>query len=183
MSLQDITGKPEVNLSSSCKAPVLYRLSDAWQDYCQALKVQVSDVEALAAQGEILEAFPLLSKRLAGIDRRATAVVRPASAPFVRLVPVATSGPSAELSPAMRGAAAAAPAQSAPSDVPTAALAGAAGAVALRALPVSQAGKSRRFRALVRSRFVLVPSVDAPRISMRIFVLKQVSGGSSNATA
>ena len=105
MSLQDITGKPEVNLSSSFKAPVLYRLSDAWQGYCQALKVQVSDVEVLAAQGEILEAFPLLSKRLAGIDRRATAVVRPASAPFVRLVPVATSGPSAELSPTTKDAA------------------------------------------------------------------------------
>ena len=183
MSLQDITGKREGELTTSVNATVLYSLSHEWLAYCQALTVQVSDVQELAAQGSVVEAFRHLSERLAGIDRRATAAVRPAGAPFVLVVPVATSGPSAELSPAMRGAAAAAPAQSAPSDVPTAALAGAAGAAEQRALPVSPAGKSRGFRALVRSRFVLVPSVDAPRISMRIFVLKQVSGGSSNATA
>lgn len=183
MSLQDITGKPEVNLSSSFKAPVLYRLSDAWQGYCQALKVQVSDVEVLAAQGEILEAFPLLSKRLTGIDRRATAAVRPASAPFVRLEPVATSGPSAELSPATQGEAAALSSQSTASGVPTAGLARAAGGLALRGQSVSASKTGRRFRPLVRSRFSLVSSVRASRISMQFFVLNHVLGGASNGHA
>ena len=161
----------------------LYSLSHEWLAYCQALTVQVSDVQELAAQGSVVEAFRHLSEHLAGIDRRATPAVRPASAPFVLVAPVATSGPSAEPSPATLGAAAALSSQSVASGVPTAALAGAAGAAARRALPVSPAGKSRRFRALVRSRLVLVPSVDAPRISKRIFVLKTVLGGSSNATA
>jgi hypothetical protein len=38
---------------------VLYRLSDAWQDYCQAPKVQVSDVEVLAAQVKFWRRFPI----------------------------------------------------------------------------------------------------------------------------
>ena len=183
MSQQDITGKSQGDRALAGRGLVLYRLSDAWQGYCQALKVQVSDVEVLAAQGEILEAFPLLSKRLAGIDRRATAAVRPASAPFVRLAPVATSGPSAELSPATQGAAAALSFPSTASGVPTAGLVGAAGGLALRGQSVSASKTGRRFRPLVRSRFSLVSSVLASRISMQFFVLNSVLGGASNGHA
>lgn len=183
MSQQDITGKSQADRASAGRGIVLYRLSDAWQSYCQAIKVQISDVEVLAAQGEILEAFPLLSKRLAGIDRRATAVVRPASAPFVRLVPVATSGPSAELSPATQDAAAALSSQSTVNGVPTAGLARAAGGLALRGQSVSASKTGRRFRPLVRSRFSLASSVRASRISMQFFVLKQVCGGTSDAAS
>ncbi|EED67939.1 hypothetical protein CtesDRAFT_PD2885 [Comamonas testosteroni KF-1] len=183
MSQQDITGKSQADRALSGRGLVLYRLSDTWQDYCQALKVQVSDVEALAAQGEILEAFPLLSKRLAGIDRRATAAVRPASAPFVRLEPVATSGPSAELSPATQGAGAALSSQSTANGVPIAGLARAAGGLALHGQSVSASKTGRRFRPLVRSRFSLVSSVRASRISMQFFVLNHVLGGASNGHA
>lgn len=161
----------------------LYSLSNAWLAYCQALTVQVSDVQELAAQGSVVEAYRRLSERLAGTGTGASRAVRPQAAPFARVAPVARSGQAVGRQTAGLLAAVAASSQSAASGVPTAGLAGAAGAVALRALPVSQAGKSRRFRPLVRSRLLLVPSVDAPRISIRIFVLKTVQGGSSNAAA
>lgn len=183
MSLQDITGKPEGELTTSVKATVLYSLSDAWLAYCQALKVQVSDVQALAAQGGILEAFPLLSERLAGIDIHATAPLRPASAPFVRVAPVATSGSSAERLPVTLDEAAALSSLLAASGVPTADLAKAAGGLALRGQSVSVSRTGRRFRPLVRSRLLLARSFKAPSVSMQIFVLNRVLGGAFHGHA
>lgn len=155
MSQHIITGKQGANMLKGVPDPVRYRLSGAWITYCQALKVQVSDVEELAAQGEILEAFPLLSIRLAGTGTGATAAARPASAPFVRVAPVATSGLTAGLLPAMQGGEAALPFQSAASDAPTTGLEAVAPSLVLRDRPAYAAKKFRRFRPLVPPRVVL----------------------------
>ncbi|MPS96252.1 hypothetical protein [Comamonas sp.] len=161
------------------KSP-LYRLSDAWLAYCHALTVPVADVQELAALGSVLEAFRHLSKHLAGKGTGAIGAQRPLTPPFVAVAQVGASVPAAEQSPATQAGVVALPSPSAASGVPTADFEAAAVAFALRALPVSQAGKSRRFRPLVRSRLLLVPSVYASRISMRIFVLNKLLGGASN---
>lgn len=161
----------------------LYSLSHEWLAYCKALTVQVLDVQELAAQGSVVEAYRRLSERLAGTGTGASHAARPQAEPFVRVAPVATSGQAVGQQTAKLLAAVAASSQSAASGAPTAGLEGAAGAAALRALPVSQVRKSRRFRPLIRSRLLLVPSFNAPRISIQIFVLKPVWGGPSNATA
>ena len=110
----------------------LYRLSDSWLAYCQALTVPVADVQELAAQGSVVEAYRRLSERLAGTGTGANHAERPQAAPFVRVAPVATSGQAVGLQTATLLAAVAASSQSAASGVPIAGLAGAAGAVALR---------------------------------------------------
>ena len=163
--------------------PAIYSLSDAWHAYCQALTVLVSDVQELAAQGAVVEAYLRLSERLTGTSIDASRFVRPATAPFVRVAPGATSGQgAAPLTTALAGASDA-PAQSAASGVPTVGLAGAAGGLALRGQSVSASKTVRRFRPLVRSRLLLARSFKAPSVSMQIFVLNRVLGGTSNGHA
>lgn len=183
MSLQDITGKPSSEVITPVKASPLYRLSDAWLAYCQALNLDTADVQAQAAQGSVVEAHHLLLRLIAGTGTGASRPTQPLSAPFVSAPQPWRSGQGGAQCPVLPGAVAAALAQLAASGVPTADLVGAAGAAALRALPVSQAGKSRRFRPLVRSRLLLVPSFNAPRISMQVFVLNRILGGTSNGNA
>ncbi|WP_152668617.1 hypothetical protein [Comamonas sp. E6] len=183
MSQQDITGKTRADLASPGKVLVLYRLSDTWLAHCQAIKVPFADVQELAAQGAVVGAYLRLSERLAGTGTGATAAALPPGVPFVRVAPVATSAPVAGLLQAALLAAVVSSSQSAPSGAPKAGLEAAAVAFAQRALPVFQAGKSRRFRPLVRSRLLLVASVSVPRTSMQIFVLNQALGGTSNGCA
>ena len=183
MSQQDITGKFRPDLGSATKGVVLYRLSDAWLAYCQTLTLQVADVQELAAQGAVVGAYLRLSERLAGTGTGATAAAQLQGAPFVRVAPVATSAPAAGLLQAALLGAVAASSRSVASGAPTADLEAVAVAFALRALPVSQARKSLRFRPLVRSRLLLVPSVNVPLTSMQIFVLNKARGGTSNGRA
>lgn len=183
MSLQDITGKPEGELTTSVKAAVRFSLSNAWLAYCQALNLDIADVQALAAQGSVVAAHHRLLRLIAGTGTGASRPTQPLSRPFAcgpQQLPVDQGDAQC---PVLPDAVVAAPTLSAASGVPTAGLAATASAAALRALPVSPAGKSRRFRPLVRSRLLLVPSLSAPRISMQFFVLKQVCGGTSNAAA
>lgn len=161
----------------------LYRLSDSWLAYCQALTVPVADVQELAAQGSVVEAFRHLSEHLAGKGTGAIGAQRPLTPPFVPAAQVGASVPAAELSPATPSGAIASPSPLTASGAPIADFEAAVVAYVLRALPLSQAGKSRRFRPLVRSRLLLVPSVGVPRTSMQIFVLNQALGGTSNARA
>ena len=148
----------------------LYSLSNAWLAYCQALKVQVSDVLELAAQGSVVEAYRLLQERLAGTGTGAIGVARPQGAPFAPAFPVATSGQDAGPQPAMQDAATGVPAPSAPNGVPTAGFAAAAGAAVLRGQSVSASKTVRRFRPLVRSQMLMVRSLSAPHVSMQVFV-------------
>lgn len=183
MSQQDITGKTRADLASPGKVLVLYRLSDTWLAHCQAIKVPFADVQELAAQGAVVGAYLRLSERLAGTGTGAIGAQRPLTPPFVPAVQVGASAPAAELSPATPSGAIASPSPLTASGAPIADFEAAVVAYVLRALPVSQAGKSRRFRPLVRSRLLLVASVSVPRTSMQIFVLNQALGGTSNGCA
>ena len=73
----------------------LYSLSHEWLAYCKALTVQVSDVQALAGLGAVVEAYRLLRERLAGTGTGATGAARPQGAPFAAVAPAATSGQGA----------------------------------------------------------------------------------------
>ncbi len=163
--------------------PMRYSLSSAWLTYCHALTVPVSAVLALAGQGRVLEAHHRLQQRLAGLGTGATTVARPRSAPFVLVAATGPSDPAAEQSPAMRDEAAGVPALSAPSGAPTTDRARVAALLAQLGLPVFPAKKVRRFRPLVRSRLLPVASVSVPSISVQVFILKTILGGTSNATA
>ena len=158
-------------LVSDLGEAVFYRLSDAWLAYCQALKVQVSDVLELAGQGSLVEAYRHLSERLAGTGTDASRTARPQGAPFVVVAPVPTSAQGAAPLTVGQAEASGAPAQSTASGVPTAGFALAAGGLALRGQSVSASKTGRRFRPLVRSSSLLARSFKAPSISMQIFVL------------
>lgn len=162
---------------------ILYSLSDAWLAYCQALKVQVSDVLELAAQGSVVEAYRHLSERLAGTGIDASRTARPQGAPFVVVAPAPTSAQGAAPLTAALTSASGALAQSAASGVPTTGFAVAAGGLALRGQSVSASKTGRRFRPLVRSSSLLARSVKAPSVSMQIFVLNRILGGTSNGHA
>lgn len=158
-----------------------FRLSAAWVAYCHVLKVPVSAVQALAGQGQILEAYHRLQRRLADLGTGATTVARPQSAPFELVGATGPSAAGAEQQPAVQDEAAGAPALSAPSGAPIADRATAAAALALLGVPAFPAKKVRRFRPLVRSRLLVAASVRAPRISVQVFVWNPVLGGPSNA--
>ena len=158
----------------------LYCLSEAWSARCQALSLNVSDVEALAAQGSVVEAHRHLLRLIAGTGIGASQTTHLWTAPFVCGPRPLPSGQGAGLCQERPGAAADAPTRSAPNDVPTAGLAAAAGVAVQRGQLVSPAGKFRRFRPLVRPRLLMARSVSVPRISMQVFVWNAAAGGASN---
>lgn len=156
MSQHIITGKQGAKSVAGVTAPVLYRLSDVWQSYCQALNLEVSGVEALAAQGSVVEAHHRLRRLIAGTDTGASQTTQPLTAPFVSVPQPWQFGQGGAQHHAQRGAAAGAPARSAASGVPTAGLAAAAGALARRGRQVFVVTKYQRFRPLVPSKVVSV---------------------------
>lgn len=164
MSQHIITGKTEAESMTSVTAPVLYRLSDAWQAHCHALNLEVSDVVALAAQGSVGEAHHRLLRLIAGTNTDASQTTQPSTAPFVSVPRPSPAGPVGGQSPAQHGAAAGAPPLSAASGAPTAGLEAAALSLVLRGQPASAAGKFRRFRPLVPSRFVVLPRLQQTRL-------------------
>lgn len=97
---------------------VTYRLAEEWATHCQAFKVLVLDVQALAAQGKVLEAYRLLQERLTEKDKCAIRSARPQGAPFAVEI-LATSGPGVEPLKAQQIGASDALARSRASDAPT----------------------------------------------------------------
>ena len=154
-----------------------YGLTAPWLAHCEALKVAVSDVQALAGQRQILEAYLLLQERLAGTGTGATRLWFPAGAPFARLAAAETSDPAAGPLPALQGAAAGEPALSVPSDAPTVGAAGVASALAQRGRPALVVVKCRP---LVVS-LVGAAIVQRQAFSKQVFVWKAYAGGASNA--
>ena len=160
----------------SPKSTIAFGLQPQWLAYCARLKAEVSDVEALAGQGRILEAYRLLQERLAGTDTGATGLLRPAVAPFVLLATPAVIGLAAALQTAASGVAAAGPALLTASAVPTNGFAAFAYAAQQRGLPVfvavsSQPSLSSKFRAAI---------VKRRAVSKQVFVWKRPETEASN---
>lgn len=155
-----------------------YRLAEEWATHCRAFKVPVLDVQALAAQGKVLEAYRLLQERLTEKDKCATRSARPQGAPFVVEI-LATSGQGAEPQKAPQIWASGELSQSKANDAPTAAGASFAHVGQRRGRLVFVVVSNRRSLPL-KSFKVGVAIVQRVAVSEQVFVRTSAGGGASN---
>ena len=158
---------------------VTYRLAKEWVAHCQVFKVPVLDVQALAAQGRVLEAYRLLQERLTEKDKCAIRSARPQGAPFAVEI-LATSGRGVEPLTALQIWASGAPVQSIANDVPTpgrASLAGVGQRRVQRLFVVASNLRSRSFKSFK----VDVVIVERVAVSEQVFVRTARRGRKSNA--